>query len=1038
MNNKNLLFGFTAAVVLGIAFVFASFVGVQKYNPVQNAFYKASVPTTYSINDNSATTLIGSTFVGPSNIGGRVRALLIDKTNPNIIFAGSCGGGLWKSSTGGTSWIPLEGLSQNLIVTSITQSSNGDLYVGTGEGFYTNDADMLGYRGFLGKGIFKSTNGGNNFIQISSTNPGSENNPNSEWSYINDLVYDQTSNKLYAATNLGLRVSNNDGTSWSNPIPSCDTTAFQVSCVANTVVVGFKNKCFVSTDGGNNFTDQSTGATDKLPSTGIGGISIAVAPSNSQYIYASLVNSDYGRLYNVYRSIDAGNTWTVIGYGNTNTFSPLSNKGLYNNVITVFPNNENKIIVGGANLWMWNNGGNWIQKSLSSLSQYDSYFVPNAQHRIAFNPLNNNIFYIASDGGISKSIDGGETYKLMYINFAATSFYSVALGFGDLIIGGTQGFGTIGIQTENLGLPAPQNKYGFKITYSPYYSCGNVAASMIFNNKSTFFTSSFDGPILRNPDNNFSPTSWVPFISARMGTPKYHSLVPFSYWESVNDYSTRDTVAFINNVKKMYLKNGDGTTKHYQDTIIPDQISAKIANGSIIITTGSQKVVDDGVGKLRNINSSGEELGTINYTTGAIDFNFKTAPSYGGIVELKYNVKYFIGDVIKVKSYTDQYLFDHTLTVNVNTVDTVYVKDIIQSKLFLATANEVWMTRKPLDFQKPPHWFNISKFFDLSDTLKSISNSKDGDCIFYGSKKGKLFRATNIKNAQDSITGDTLSSQRVIIQKNLTSLFNQPNRIINSIAIDPADANHIVITLGNYDKTNYIYESRNALATNPTFQLKQGNLPYMPVYTAIIEMGNPNFVIVGTENGLYYTNDISISSPVWETLPVNDIPHVPIFSIKQQIYDFPTTSYISHDTTYVRDDGITYRRKIITNTTGKIIIGTFGRGVYVNNTFKTPNDTIIIPIGAKNLIKSMPTSLNIYPNPTTNETFVKFNLTEKSNAEVIVMDIQGRIVNKYNLNDIEGEQKLSIKCNNFKNGTYYVKVITSDKKMFTGKFVVVK
>ena len=97
MNNKNLLIGFSAAIILGIAFVFASFVGVQKYSPIQNTFYVASAPTSQSIYENSATTLINSTFIGPSNIGGRVRALLIDKTNPNLIYAGSCGGGLWKT-----------------------------------------------------------------------------------------------------------------------------------------------------------------------------------------------------------------------------------------------------------------------------------------------------------------------------------------------------------------------------------------------------------------------------------------------------------------------------------------------------------------------------------------------------------------------------------------------------------------------------------------------------------------------------------------------------------------------------------------------------------------------------------------------------------------------------------------------------------------------------------------------------------------------------------------------------------------------------
>ncbi|PJF32829.1 MAG: hypothetical protein CUN57_03850, partial [Phototrophicales bacterium] len=42
--------------------------------------------------------------LGPDNVGGRTRALLYDKNNPNVIYAGAVSGGLWKSTTGGLSW----------------------------------------------------------------------------------------------------------------------------------------------------------------------------------------------------------------------------------------------------------------------------------------------------------------------------------------------------------------------------------------------------------------------------------------------------------------------------------------------------------------------------------------------------------------------------------------------------------------------------------------------------------------------------------------------------------------------------------------------------------------------------------------------------------------------------------------------------------------------------------------------------------------------------------------------------------------------
>jgi len=156
--------------------------------------------------------------------------------------------------------------------------------------------------------------------------------------------------------------------------------------------------------------------------------------------------------------------------------------------------------------------------------------------------------------------------------------------------------------------------------------------------------------------------------------------------------------------------------------------------------------------------------------------------------------------------------------------------------------------------------------------------------------------------------------------------------------------------------------------------------------------------------------------------------------VKQQISNLPYTSYIVLGDTM--PNGL-IRKDILVNTTGNIFIATFGRGLYINNTFKYANDTIDTPISATNLVTVKPTNVNIYPNPATNQTAVYFNVGEKSNAEVIVFDIQGRLVKKLDFSNIEGEQKVNIDCNNLKNGTYYVQILVGDKKMI-GKFVVVK
>ncbi len=97
-------------------------------------------------------------WLGPGNIGGRVRAVMTHPTDADILWAGSAGGGIWKTSNGGGSWYPLHDLLPSLAITSLAMDpTNSDvIYAGTGEGFGNSDA-------LPGAGVFKSTDGGGNW-----------------------------------------------------------------------------------------------------------------------------------------------------------------------------------------------------------------------------------------------------------------------------------------------------------------------------------------------------------------------------------------------------------------------------------------------------------------------------------------------------------------------------------------------------------------------------------------------------------------------------------------------------------------------------------------------------------------------------------------------------------------------------------------------------------------------------------------------------------------------------------------------------------
>ena len=106
---------------------------------------------------------------GPSNIGGRTRALLVDASDPdgNILWAGSIGGGLWKTTNALAAdpvWEKSNDALDNLAVSCIAQSKSNAkvLYFGTGEGYFNNDA-------VRGLGIWKSENGGTTWSRLAST-----------------------------------------------------------------------------------------------------------------------------------------------------------------------------------------------------------------------------------------------------------------------------------------------------------------------------------------------------------------------------------------------------------------------------------------------------------------------------------------------------------------------------------------------------------------------------------------------------------------------------------------------------------------------------------------------------------------------------------------------------------------------------------------------------------------------------------------------------------------------------------------------------
>jgi photosystem II stability/assembly factor-like uncharacterized protein len=247
-------------------------------NDVINVASRASQTLSNSRNGNDpnqTASVMQWNEIGPDNIGGRTRAIVIDRNNNQHLFAGGVGGGLWESTDGANNWHRVAGFFSlpgvNINVVTIAQAPNGDLYVGTGEGnFYTPFG--MGAGGFIGGGIYKSTDGGTTWAQLASTSPAQANSSSATWVAVNKIVVDPNdANHVFAATNRSLKVSMDGGNSWS--VPTGLSTTSICSDVEMTatgrVVTVMANKPWLSNDNGNSFSNVGT-ATQGFTNSSVG------------------------------------------------------------------------------------------------------------------------------------------------------------------------------------------------------------------------------------------------------------------------------------------------------------------------------------------------------------------------------------------------------------------------------------------------------------------------------------------------------------------------------------------------------------------------------------------------------------------------------------------------------------------------------------------------------------------------------------------------------------------------------------------------
>ncbi|GEM_PF-253765 len=378
---------------------------------------------------------------GPNNTSGKVRGLGIDvrtTTAPNVtIITGGTGGGLWKSTNNGDTWVKATTFSQLHSVTCIAQDTRAGKqdtwYAGSGEQL-GNSSSGNGGATFLGDGLFKSTDNGNSWAPLASTQSSNSSSWNSDWQYVWRLAVDKSNTAqdvVYASTTGGVYRSQNGGTSWTKVLAAGVSSAVPVDIaitdngtlyVASGSVGGASNTIKgirKSTDGGNTFTDV-TPAT--MPDN-FARIVFTIAPSNQNVLYFLVqgVTGNNSTLaahgHQLWRSADAGASWSNISSViPSNTDPGLANfdtQGGYDMILNVKPDNPNFVIFGGVSLFkvhdVTNDNLTLAEKHIAGYGM-TANGTANAlndfinqhpdQHYGVFLPGNSNVFYCGNDGGI--------------------------------------------------------------------------------------------------------------------------------------------------------------------------------------------------------------------------------------------------------------------------------------------------------------------------------------------------------------------------------------------------------------------------------------------------------------------------------------------------------------------------------------------------------------------------------------------------------------------------------------------------------------
>ncbi len=363
--------------------------------------------------------------IGPGGMSGRVTAIDVVHSNPDIMYVGTASGGLWKSESGGITWTPIfdDQVTASIGAVAIQQSNPSVIWAGTGEGNPRNSLNG-------GYGIFKSLDGGKSWKSM-----GLE-----KTRHIHRVIIDPINpDVVYVAAigspwgehpERGVFKTTDGGETWNKILFANNKTGAADLVMDPTnpnklIAAMWEHKrdpwffnsggegsgLHITHDGGKTWkkvTDK-----DGFPKGNLGRIGVAIAPNKPNVIYA-LVEAKKNALY---KSVDGGFNWTMI-----NNKSDIGNRPFYYSEIYVDPQNENRVYSVFTYVNVSEDGG----KNFTQLMP--AYGVSNGvhpdHHAWWIHPDDGSFMIDGNDGGMNITKDGGQSWRFIG-NLPVAQFYHI-------------------------------------------------------------------------------------------------------------------------------------------------------------------------------------------------------------------------------------------------------------------------------------------------------------------------------------------------------------------------------------------------------------------------------------------------------------------------------------------------------------------------------------------------------------------------------------------------------------------------------------